>query len=128
MTQMAQRNKQLRITDGFGLNRPKATASMAIMKPLFRKMLRKHNGFLAMVLSLALIISGSLNLIHDQLLDHHHDSDCAMYMVDGKTPVAAPQANCSAIKQQVVDQPYTPVSLVLSQFEKHAPRAPPANL
>jgi len=101
---------------------------MATMRPQFRKMLRKHNGTLAMVLSLVLVISGSLNLIHDQLLDHHHDSDCAMYMVDGKTPVAAPQVSCSAVKQQVVDQPYTPVSLVLSQFEKHAPRAPPQSL
>jgi len=98
------------------------------MRPQFRKMLRKYNGTLAMVLSLVLVISGSLNLIHDQLLDHQHDSDCAMYMVDGKSPVAALQASCSAVKQQVVDQPYTPVSLVLSQFEKHAPRAPPQSL
>ena len=125
---MGQSNKQLHLSSPFGLNRPKATASMATMRPQFRKMLRKYNGTLAMVLSLVLVISGSLNLIHDQLLDHQHDSDCAMYMVDGKTPVAAPQANCSAVKQQVVDQPYTPVSLVLSQFEKHAPRAPPQSL
>jgi len=125
---MGQCNKQLHLSSPFGLNRPKATASMATMRPQFRKMLRKHNGTLAMVLSLVLVISGSLNLIHDQLLDHHHDSDCAMYMVDGKTPVAAPQVSCSAVKQQVVDQPYTPVSLVLSQFEKHAPRAPPQSL
>lgn len=125
---MGQCNKQLHLSSPFGLNRPKTTASMATMRPQFRKMLRKHNGTLAMVLSLVLVISGSLNLIHDQLLDHHHDSDCAMYMVDGKTPVAAPQVSCSAVKQQVVDQPYTPVSLVLSQFEKHAPRAPPQSL
>lgn len=125
---MGQSNKQLHITSPFGLNRPKATASMASMRPLFRQMLRKHNGGLAMVLSLVLIISGSLNLIHDQLLDHHHDSDCAMYMVDGKTPVTDKQTSCNTVKQTAEKQPYTPLTLVLSQFEKHAPRAPPVSL
>ena len=125
---MGQSNKQLHLSSPFGLNRPKATASMAPMRPLFRKMLRKHNGTLAMVLSLVLIISGSLNLVHDQLLDHHHDSDCAMYMVDGKTPVSDKQPTCSAVKQKTVDQPYSPISLVLSQFEKQVPRGPPQSL
>ena len=125
---MGQCNKQLHLSSPFGLNRPKATASMATMRPQFRKMLRKHNGTLAMVLSLVLVISGSLNLIHDQLLDHQHDSDCAMYMVDGKSPMPSKAVHCTASKQAVVEQPYTPVSLVLSQFEKHAPRAPPQSL
>ena len=101
---------------------------MATMRPVFRKALKKHNGTLALMLSLVLIISGSLNLIHDQLLDHHHDSDCAMYMVDGKSPISDKQASCIALKQSAEDHPYTPVSLVLSQFEKHAPRGPPSSL
>jgi len=125
---MGQSYKQKHLTSPFGLNRPKATASMAVMRPHFRKMLKKHNGALAMVLSLVLVVSGSLNLIHDQLLDHHHDSDCAMYMVDGKSPISHKAATCTASKQSVEDAPFTLVSIVLSRFEVNSPRAPPQSL
>ena len=101
---------------------------IAVMNLNFRQSMRKHNGFLAMFLSMVLVISGSLQLVHDQLLDHHHDSDCVMYAVDGNSPVSNATSECSTIKQRVEDQDYSSFTLVLSQFNQHAPRAPPVNL
>lgn len=95
------------------------------MKLKYRQSLFKHNGFLAMLLSMVIVISGSLQLVHDQLQDHKHDSDCAMYVVDGNTPIATASSDCVALKQQVADQPYSPFNFVVSQFNHHAPRAPP---
>lgn len=94
----------------------------------FRQYLRKHNGFLALFLSMVLVISGSLQLVHDQLLDHHHDSDCAMYVVDGNAPAANAHHNCSIVKQPAQESSYSSVSLLVSQFQQHAARAPPISL
>jgi hypothetical protein len=94
----------------------------------FRQSMRKHNGSLAMFLSLIILISGSLQLVHDQLLDHQHDSDCAMYVVDGNASIVNSSSDCTAFKLQAEEQLYSPFTLVISQFNHHAPRAPPVFL
>ena len=109
-------------------NRRLWPAMIAPMNLNFRQSIRKHNGFMAMLLSMVIVISGSLQLAHDQLLDHHHDSDCAMYFVDGNAPVSNETSGCSTIKQQVENQIYSPLTVVISQFNHHAPRAPPVVL
>jgi hypothetical protein len=83
---------------------------------------------MAIFLSLIIVISGSLKLAHDQLVDHHHDSDCAMYAVDGNTPIVNSSSDCMGFKQQVEEQLYSPFTLVITQFNHHAPRAPPVFL
>ena len=124
---MGQSNKHLHLTSPFGLNRPKATASMAPMRPLFRKLLRKYNGALAMMLSLALIVASSLNLIHDQLLDHDHDSECVMCVIDSKPTVLAKEPNCCELGvQQTEIQHFSVINLILSHLETHSPRGPPS--
>ena len=77
---------------------------------------------------MVLVISGSLKLVHDQLLDHHHDSDCAMYVVDGNASAANAHHNCSIVKQPAQESSYSSVSLLVSQFQQHAARAPPISL
>jgi hypothetical protein len=93
-----------------------------------RQYMLKHKGFTALFLSLIIMISSSLQLVHGEMLDHHHDSDCAIYAVYGNLPV--PESSCASaiIKQQAEIQYYSTVSLVVSQFKQHAPRAPPVLL
>lgn len=98
------------------------------MKPSIRQSIRKHNGFMALFLSMVIMISGGLQLVHDQLLDHQHDSDCAMYVVDGNTPVASASSDCSVIKQDHTASSYAPVALLVTEFTQYAPRAPPITL
>jgi len=87
--------------------------------------LRKHNGLFASVLTLVILISGSLQLVHDQLLDHHHTVDCPMFVLDGSSAVPETTTECTATRQAIEQHAYTPVSLVLSQLEKQQARAPP---
>ena len=94
----------------------------------FRQYMHKHNGFIAIFLSMVLVITCSLQLVHDQLLDHQHDSDCAMYVVDGNASIVNGGSDCTAFKQQAEAQSYSPFTLVISQFNHHAPRAPPLSL
>ena len=98
------------------------------MKPFLKQYMHKHNGFLALVLSLALVVSGSLQLVHDQLLDHVHDVDCAMYVVDGNGLISSPASSCGVNQQVVEATPLSPLKLVLSQLEKQQARAPPTSL
>ena len=98
------------------------------MKPFLKQYMHKHNGFLALVLSLALVVSGSLQLVHDQLVDHQHDSECAMYAVEGNAPLATATSSCITTKQVVEVSSYSTVALTLSQFDQYSPRGPPATL
>jgi uncharacterized membrane protein len=98
------------------------------MQLKFRQYTHKHYGLMAIFLSLIIVISGSLQLAHDQLVDHHHDSDCAMYAVDGNTPIANSSSDGIALKQQAEEQLYLPSTLVITQFNHHSPRAPPVFL
>lgn len=91
-----------------------------------KRFLHKHNRLLATALSLVLLISGSLQLVHDQLIDHAHNADCAMYVLDGSTAIGSQQASCLANQQLVEATLLHPVSLVLSQVEQHQARAPPS--
>lgn len=81
-----------------------------------------------MCLSMVIVISGSLQLVHDQLLDHQHDSDCAMYVVDGNTAISSASSSCTGFKQQVEQLSYSPFQLAISQFNYYSPRAPPVFL
>jgi CHASE1-domain containing sensor protein len=91
-----------------------------------RQTLRKHNGFIAQLLSLVIMISGSLQLVHDQLLDHEHTVDCPMFVLDSSAAVPEATSLCIVAKQIVEEQPYHPIALVLSQFKTQQARAPPA--
>ena len=93
-----------------------------------RQSMHKHNGFIAIFLSMVLVITCSLQLVHDQLLDHQHDSDCAMYVVDGNAPASAAVKDCSVVKQVYAASTYSSVSLLVSQFKQNAPRGPPISL
>jgi hypothetical protein len=97
------------------------------MQSNFRQYMLKHNGLTALFLSLVILISSSLQLVHGEILDHNHDSDCAIYAVYGNAPEADSSSVCVNIKQQAEIKPYAAiVSLVVIQFKQHAPRAPPA--
>lgn len=94
------------------------------MKALFHK----YNGQLAAALILAIIVSASLQLVHDQLVDHQHGLDCPMFVVDGSTPAPAHQGDCAQTKQSYEALPFTPISLLLRTVEKQQARAPPVSL
>ncbi len=115
------RSKYLHITEQNQWSRPLAPA----MLPFMKRLLRKYNGALALTLSLILIVSGSLQVVHDHLIDHEHTEECAMYMVDGKQPLSHKPATCIAHKQVVESTPFFPIQLVLSYVYKQQPRAPP---
>ncbi len=103
------------------LNLSLLAAIVHVMKRFFHK----HNAFLATALSLVLVMGGSLQLVHDQLLDHVHDVDCAMYVVDGNGLISSPSSSCGVNQQAVETTPLSPLKLVLSQLEKQQARAPP---
>lgn len=98
------------------------------MKFSLHQRLRKHNGSLALLMTLVIVVSGSLQLVHDQLLDHHHTVDCPMFVFDGSTAVPSAADTCHASKQAVEEHAFHPISLVLSQLEKQQARAPPISL
>ena len=94
-----------------------------------RLLIRKYNALLATTLSLVLMVGGSLQLVHDQLVDHDHGIECPMFMVDGSTPVpSAEHSQCAPPKQAVEALNFTPVSLVLNLVAKQQARAPPITL
>jgi len=95
------------------------------MKTYLLHQLRKHNAVFASVLTLVILISGSLQLVHDQLLEHHHTVDCPMFVLDGSAANTTDTVECSSTKQAIEQHAYTPVSLVLSTLEKQQARAPP---
>ena len=88
-------------------------------------LLRKYNGHLAIALILTMIVSVSMQLVHDQLVDHDHGIECPMFVVDGSTPVPAAQLHCGLNKQAVERVSFSPLSLVLSIVENQQARAPP---
>lgn len=92
-----------------------------------KTLLHKYNGQLAAMLILTLIVSVSLQLVHDQLVDHQHGSDCPMFVVDGNTPVPTEHVQCGHRKQTVEALPFSPISLMLRVVEKQQARAPPAS-
>ncbi len=96
------------------------------MVHFMKRFLHKHNSLLATALSLVLLISGSLQLVHDQLIDHAHNADCAMYVLDGSSAIGSQQTVCLASQQLVEATPLHPVKLVLSQVDQHPARAPPS--
>ena len=98
------------------------------MKFLLHSRLRKHNGLMASMLTLVILISGSLQLVHDQLTDHHHTVDCPMFVLDGSAVVPEASTQCTSAKLALEEQAYHPVALVLSQLEKQQARAPPTSL
>ena len=93
--------------------------------PLMKAILHKYNGQLALALILAMIVSTSMQLVHDQLVDHDHGIECPMFVVDGSSPLPEAQSQCVRSKQLVQTVPFTPVALVLSTLEKQQARAPP---
>ncbi|MFQ3170928.1 MAG: hypothetical protein ACI9DG_000957 [Oleispira sp.] len=95
------------------------------MKLQLRQILRKHNGFIAQLLFLVIVISGSLQLLHDQLLDHKHTVDCPMFVLDGSAAVPETTSQCFSAKKIIEEQSYHPIALVLSQFNTQQVRAPP---
>ncbi len=101
---------------------------IAAMKLTLHPRLRKHNGLMASMLTLVILISGSLQLVHDQLIDHHHTVDCPMFVLDGSAAVPEATSQCISAKQALEEQAYHPVALVLSQLEKQQARAPPLSL
>ena len=115
-------NNNLQIYSQNSWNGPITPTSIGAM----RGFLRKHNALLALVLSLVLVVGGSLQLIHDQLLDHQHTSECAAYMVDGKLPLGQSPAACEASKQAQQSTPYSPIKIAFSLLTNQQPRAPPA--
>jgi len=94
----------------------------------FRQSLRKHNGFIALVLSMVIVISCSLQLVHGQLLDHDHTIDCPMFVLDGGAAVPEPLSQCISVKQVTEEHTYHPIALMLSLLKKQEARAPPASV
>ncbi len=93
-----------------------------------RNAIHKHNALLAIALSFLLIVSSSLQLVHDQLLDHQHGSDCAMYVLDGNGSAANVQTVCAIQKQSIAVNYVLPVVWLLSQVRPSLARAPPVSL
>lgn len=90
--------------------------------------LRKYNGHLAVALILAMIVSVSMQLVHDQLADHDHGIECPMFVVDGSTPMSVAPASCGHVKQTVEAATYSPISLIYQFLDRQQARAPPAYL
>jgi hypothetical protein len=101
---------------------------IAAMKLIQHPRLRRHNGLIASMLTLVILISGSLQLVHDQLVDHHHTVDCPMFVLDGSAAVPEATSGCISAKQALEKQTFHPIALVLSQLEKQQARAPPISL
>jgi hypothetical protein len=94
----------------------------------FHKLVKAHNATLGIMLSLVLIVSASLNLMHDHAVDHEHDTDCVMCVVDGNTSVASLPVSVASDKQLLENLNYSPVSLTPTQFELQTARGPPVSL
>jgi hypothetical protein len=110
------------------LKRLATNRMIASMKFIQHSRLRKHNGLIASMLALIILISGSLQLVHDQLVDHHHTVDCPMFVLDGSAAVPEVSSDCINAKQALEKQTFHPIALVLSQLEKQQARAPPNSI
>jgi len=86
----------------------------------------QYNGHIAAVLILTMIISVSLQLVHDGLLDHHHDIDCPMFVVDNGSGVVSASSTCAVKPQTVEASVFAPVALLLRTLVQYPARAPPA--
>jgi hypothetical protein len=88
--------------------------------------MRKYNALLATTLSLVLMVGGSLQLLHDQLVDHDHGIECPMFMVDASSAVPSVEySHCAPPSKTVKPLTFSPISLVLNTVEKQQARAPP---
>lgn len=103
------------------------------------RLLHKYNGHIAVVIALAVLVSGSVQAMHDQLSDHHHDhnhdhahessSDCHTCALESSKSAPLPlPAACGIRKQSVEAIPFTPLSLVLNAVDVSQARAPPTCL
>jgi len=93
--------------------------------PAMKALLHKYNGHLALALILALVVSSSLQLVHDQLVDHEHGIECPMFMVDGNSPLPSVSVECVHTKQNVESVPFTLVAFAVNTFNTQQARAPP---
>jgi hypothetical protein len=86
----------------------------------------KPNRFITLLLSLVIVISGSLQLVHDQLVDHHHTIECPLFVLDGSSALLETSTLSICSKQFIEEQSYRPIALVLPQLGNQKARAPPA--
>lgn len=86
----------------------------------------KPNHFITLLLSLVIVISGSMQLVHDQLADHHHTIACPVFVLDGSSALLETSTLSICSKQLIEEQSYLPIALVLPPLEKQKARAPPA--
>lgn len=85
----------------------------------------KPNRLITLLLSLIIVISGSLLVVHDQLVDHHHSIECPFFALNGSSALPGTTALSTCTKQIIEEQSYRPIALVLPQLEKLQARAPP---
>ena len=85
----------------------------------------KPNRFLTLILSLVIVISGSLQLVHDQLVDHHHSIECPFFALNGSSALTGTPTLSTCTKQVIEEQAYSPIALVLPHLKKPQVRAPP---
>ena len=112
----------------FRLKQIATNRMIAAMKLIQHPRLRRHNGLIASMLTLVILICGSLQLVHDELIDHQHTVDCPMFALDGSAAVPEATISCVSAKQALEKQTFHPIALVLSQLEKQQARAPPISL
>jgi hypothetical protein len=86
-----------------------------------KRFLHKHNAFLATTLSVVLVMGGSLQLVHDQLLDRTHSSGCEVH---GNNVIGSATA-CAVPSNGVDTTVLSPLTLVLSQLKKPHAHVPP---
>ena len=96
--------------------------------PAMKALLHKYNGHLALALILTLVVSSSLQLVHDQLVDHDHGIECPMFVVDGSSPLPAASIQCAPAKQAVEAAPFTLTAFVVNAINAQQARAPPFSL
>jgi hypothetical protein len=80
-----------------------------------KRFLHKNNAFLATTLSVVLVMGGSLQLVHDQLLDRTHSSGCE---VNGNNVIGSKATACAVPSSAVDTTVLSPLTLVLSQLKK----------
>jgi hypothetical protein len=90
--------------------------------PCMKRFLHKHNAFLATTLSVVLVMGGSLQLVHDQLLDRTHSSGCEVH---GNNVIGSKATACAVPPNAVDTTVLSPLTLVLSQLKKSHAHVPP---
>lgn len=96
--------------------------------PAMKALLHKYNGHLALALILTLVVTSSLQLVHDQLVDHDHGIECPMFVVDGSSPLPTASLQCVPSKQALEAAPFTLVAFAVNTLNKQQARAPPFSL